>query len=409
MSIMSRRFSFAVLLGGLLLLSATGCGSSNPNVSAAEDALENDNFEQALQSINAEIQASPQNAEAYRIKGDILYQQAQGMQAPERRAELLGEARAAYESAVERDPSLEGQVDVMLLRAYQNEFRQGAAAYNRADSLGDDDGFRESAAYFEGAALLQPDSSRASVLASNAYLNAGDYDRAVEPLERTVEMGQAGAGTYTTLGQLYLRDERYDEAIATFEEASEAYPDDENLRSQRLTAYARSGDMERAETAYGEAVRESPDNAALRLRYGSMLLQQDRYDEAIEQLERATELNPADPNALFNLGAAYTNKSIPLSERIRAMDEERSARSDELSDQELREMDEEIQALIEEQSEMFSQAIDPLERAREALSRGESNSSLSEQQICSALYTAYVRTNQTEKAQQVQTCAGLSD
>ena len=407
---MQHRSSFlTVLLGGLLLISAMGCGSSNPNIRAAESALENQNYEQALQSVNTEIEANPQNAQAYLLKGNILSQQAQAVEAAERRTELLGSMMEAYNQAVEINPGLQGQVDVRMLQSYRRTFGQGANLYNRADSLGDPELYREAAGYFESASQLRPDSSRALTLAANAYLNAGDYEAAVQPLERAIDTGTAGAGIYNTLGQLYLQQQRTEDAITLLEEARQQYPDNADLQTQLLTAYVRSGDTERAMTAYEEAIAANPQNATYRYNYGSMLLNQDRYDEAIEQLNRALEVEPGNLNAQYNLGVAYRNKAVAINDSIRALDERRSANSDQLSDQEISEIDQRINELADQRRELFRQSIEPLESARQAFQQGSPDTNLTEQQICRSLFTAYVQTNQTDMARQVEECANFPE
>ena len=409
MQAMQRRFSlFTVLLSSVLLLSATGCGSSNPNISAAESALENQNYEEALASVETEISANPQNAEAYRLKGDILYEQAQSVQAPQRRADLLAEMMTAYEEAVEINPELQGQVDLSLLQAYQQEFGRGIQTYNRADSLQSPETFREAAAYLRGASQIRPDSASAPLYESFAYIRAGEPEQALEPLERAVEAGADSASNYVLLSQLYQQEQQSEEAITLLEEATEVYPDNAELQAQLLNAIQRSGDTERAMTAYEEAIAQNPNNATYRYNYGSMLLNADRYDEAIEQLERAMEIDPNNVNAQYNLGAAYVNKAVGVQEQIVQLDEELSA-NDELSEQEVQEMESEMETLAEQRTELFRQAIEPLEAAREAVRGGAENTNLNEQQICYSLFQAYVQTNQQEMAQQVQDCAGLNE
>lgn len=402
-----RRPLLALLMGGVLLLATTGCGASNPNISAAQSALENDNYEQALQSVEKEIQANPQNAEAYRLKGNILYQQAQNVENPERRAELIGNMMDAYNQATEINPGLQGEIDVRLLQAYQQEFGQAANMYNRADSLGDPEMFREAASYFEAASELRPDSARTYRLAANAYINAGDYEAAISPYERVVELGAADAAAYNTLSQLYFQQKRTEEAISLLEDATEEYPDNADLRSQLLNAYVRAGNTEQAMNAYEEAIQANPQNATYRANYGSMLLNADRVDAAIEQLQQAVELNPDNINAQYNLGVAYRNKAVTVNDSIRVLDERRSNNADQMSEQEVQQLNQRISQLAEQRTELFRQSIDPLTAARQQFQQDASNTNLSEEQICRPLFTAYVQTNQRDQAQQVEQCANF--
>jgi tetratricopeptide (TPR) repeat protein len=404
-----RRPFFALLMSGLLLVAATGCGSSNPNISDAESALENQNYDQALQSVNKAIAADSMNAQAHRLKGNIFYQQAQNADAPERRAELISEMRSSYDRAIEIDPGMQEAIELQLIQAYQQEFGRGAQAYNRADSLDDPETFREAASYFEAASQIRPDSARAIRLAANAYINAGDYEAAIAPYERIIEIGDVEAPTYNTLAQLYAQQQRTEDAISLLEDATDQYPENADLRSQLLNAYVRAGNTEQAMTAYEEAIQTNPQNATYRANYGSMLLNADRFDAAIEQLRRAVELNPDNINAHFNLGVAYRNKAVAVNDSIRTLDERRSSQSEQLSDQEIQELDQQISQLAERRTELFRQSIDPLTAARQQLQQDASDTNLNEEQICRPLFTAYVQTNQREKAQQVEQCANFPD
>ena len=407
--VMQRHASlFAVLLGGLVFLSATGCGSSNPNISAAESALEDQNYDQALQSVNTEIDNNPKNAEAYRLKGEILYQQAQNTEAPERRAEILGEMMSAYDRATEINPEIEDQVRLRLIQTYGQEFERGVKAYNKAQKQGDPAAYREAAGYLEGASKIRPDSASAPLYQAFAYINAGDPGKAVDPMRRAVEAGADSASNYVILSQLYQQNDQADEAIALLEEATTKYPDNAELQSQLLNAYVRSGDTERAMTAYEEAIERNPQNATYRYNYGSMLLNAERYDEAIEQLTRALEMKPGNVNAQYNLGAAYVNKAVGVNEQIVEMDEKISQEAESLSKQEIEEMQGKMKTLSDRRTELFRQAIEPLEAARQALQQGAGDTNLDEQQICRSLYTAYAQTNQVDKAKQIEDCAGMS-
>lgn len=410
MRISKRHLSLlTVLLSGVLLLSAAGCGSSNPNISAAQDNLESGNYQQALSSIETEISTHPQNAQAYLLKGNILLQQLQTAQNPERGIEMTREMRSAYDQAVELDPSLQSDVNNRLLLAYQQTFQKGVNTYNQAQQQQSEEVYNQAAAILGSAAAMRPDSSTAPLYEAFAYVNSQQGERATAPLQHAIEAGADSVSNYVLLSQLYAQQQKSDSAIAVLENASEAHPDDSTVQSELLNAYVRSGQTERAMTAYEEAIAREPENATYRYNYGSMLLNNDRYDEAVEQLEQAVEMAPDNASAQFNLGAAYLNKGVDLNERVVELDSTMSAQQDEMSQQESSEMQQQMQDLAQQRSELFQQAIPPMERARELVNSGQSDASINEQSICQALYQAYAQTNQNEKAQNVASCAGFDE
>ncbi len=389
-----------MLISGVALLS--GCAGGNPNIGDAEDALEGQNYEQALTSVEQAITEEPQNAEAYLLKGRILTQQAASVEEPEQHVALIEEGMEAYDQAIEINPELRSDVQGRLQLAYINEVQQGAAAFNETQD------YERAAAYFGAASALQPDSASAYLNEAYALVNAGRTTDAIEPLEETVarieQPDSSDAQTYLLLAQLYQQEDRSQDAITVLEEVRDDFPNNSDLQAQLLNAYAQAGETGRAMEFYAEAVQNEPDNETYRYNYGSMLLNEDRFDEAIEQLEAAVELDPSYANAQYNLGAAYVNKAATVAEEIQAIDSTLSAAGGEVSAQERQQQEQRAQELNQQVNELFEQGIPPLERAREG-----TNDSAREQSICEILFRAYVRTGQDQQAQAAAECAGIEE
>jgi tetratricopeptide (TPR) repeat protein len=116
------------------------------------------------------------------------------------------------------------------------------------------------------------------------------------------------------LGDLYLRERKYGEAIEQFNEALKA---DENRADALMglgMAYQGGGDKEQAFTAFTRVVEVSKDTSYaagdLRLEaayyyLGAMHLERDEFDEAVESLLAALAIEPTDADAMYVLGNAY--------------------------------------------------------------------------------------------------------
>ncbi len=170
------------------------------------------------------------------------------------------------------------------------------------------------------------------------------------------------------------------------------------LQNFRLNALNQTGDTERAMQAYQEQIKQNPENATYRYNYGSLLLNDDRYDEAAEQLEVAVEHDPKDPKKWYNLGAAYLNKGVVFQDSLVSVRDSLVEREQEPTEEE-RKM---VKELAQERLSYFQDAIPPLEKARELSSPGGQY----RESACTALFQAYVQTEQTKKAQEVKQCAG---
>lgn len=391
---------FALLFGGLIFLG--GCSGGNPNISAAEDAIEDRNYDQAIQSAQAALETDSTNAEAYQLMARAYSQQASTAETPEEHLDLLQKARDAQDKAVEFDPSLRGDVKTSRQMTYVDEMNKGVEAFNTARESGDSTDYIQAAMYFGGANMIQPDSIDAHLNEAYARLNAGQRTEAISPLETYVSRADSvGENAYTILGQLYLTDDQTEKSITLLKEATEQYPENEEMQSLLLNAFNQMGDTERAMQAYRDQIEKNPNNAQFRYNYGSMLLNADRYDDAIEQLKKASEIRSDDAKIFYNLGAAHINKAAAIDDSITTIEDRAREADREVTSEEEAMLDD----MVEQRRTQFSEAIPPLEKA---LQLSESGSQY-RTDICRALFQSYVNTEQDQKAEQVQSCAGMDD
>ena len=122
------------------------------------------------------------------------------------------------------------------------------------------------------------------------------------------------------LGCAYLREHRYDEAIAEFREALRLRPSYAEARSNLGAALELSGRPAEATVEYEAAVRASPNRADLRYNLGRALALQGRPDAALEQYEAAVRSDPDLAEAQGGLGelllrAGRTREAIPHLEK----------------------------------------------------------------------------------------------
>jgi tetratricopeptide (TPR) repeat protein len=396
----SRRYSFHALLCAVFLAGAVlaGCATGDPNINAAEDALENDNYEAALASVETALEQNPQNAQAYLTRADILQEQAAEASDPEERVRLYEMVAEAQRQAIEINPELESEIQGQRQFAYIDLMQQGAQKFNEAQEAGEEALFEETASYFTSARLLAPDSSSAYINEAYALLNAGEREEVIPVMEQGIETSAdtVDSNFYSILGSLYLSNERPEDAVTLLEKATDFYPENRELQELRLSAYTATGNVEDALSAYREQVEANPENPIFRYNYGSLLLNDEQYEAAAEQLERATELNPDNGDAFFNLGAAYVNQAAELDEQIsdieeRLREEEREATEDEQA---------RLEELSGQRQELIEQSIPPFEQAFELLEPGDETYG----SVCRELYRSYVLVERNEEAAELESC-----
>lgn len=398
-----KRFSiFVVLLLGGLVWMGPGC-ASDPNIEGARLDLRNRDYDRALENIDEALARNPDNAEAYDLRGQVLQQQAADITDPDQRIALIEDMLEAYNRAVQLDPGLEGDVNQRLALAYYNEFRAGIQAFNRGSDNRDE--FTTAARLFEVASRIQPDSAGAYVNQAFALLNAGREDEAVQPLETAIEKGDTQKNTFLFLGDIYTRRGEHERALEIFQQASEHHPEDPDVQSQLLNAYVQTGQEDQALQQYRDAVENDPNNPLLLYNLGSLLLEAQQYDEAAEYLRRAVEADPQSANAQYNLGATFINRAVDVNERISDLDDQLRAQRDQLSDAEEAQREAEIEELADERRDLFAQAITPLEQAKSLMETSGDDAT----GVCQALFSAYVQTQQQDKAQSIAECAGYED
>jgi tetratricopeptide (TPR) repeat protein len=380
------------LLVGLLTLTlfvagADSCGS-DPNVTGARLEMQNEDYDRVLELTAAAIEANPDNEEAYFIRGEAYRMKAENTESAEARAELLTEMTQAYERSLElgHDPA---EITNRLQVAWGFEMNRGASAFRRAAD--DPTAYDDAAASFGNAVVIQPDSSAGYLNQGLAYLAAGQSAEAAEPLQMAIDKGAESAEAYIYLGRIYLSSEdRADDALTVLEQGRELFPDNEELQTELLNAYVRAGQTERAIEAYETRIAAEPDNPLYRYNYGSLLLQAERYDESIEQLVQATDLDSQNANAYYNLGAAYQNKAASYNARIAELEDADASPA-------------EVQAAITERGELLNEALPSLVRARELSEAGGEDAA----PICQALFQVYASLGMDDEAQEAAECAGL--
>jgi superkiller protein 3 len=104
---------------------------------------------------------------------------------------------------------------------------------------------------------------------------------------------------------IYYNNSEFHEAVEHFEKATAIDPGNPVKLEYLGLAWEKSGDYEKAESYYREAIETANENKCKYLnRLGYFLTERGRYDESVEILNKAIELNPA---SLYyeNLGYAF--------------------------------------------------------------------------------------------------------
>ncbi|WP_164841658.1 tetratricopeptide repeat protein [Sinorhizobium meliloti] len=138
------------------------------------------------------------------------------------------------------------------------------------------------------------------------------FDAAVDDLRAYVEANADVAEAQSTYGSFLFGQGRTDEAEKAFRQAVTLDPTFSGARINLAELYRASGNNEKSEQAYAEAVAANPDLADLRYGHGLSLVRQKAMPEAIEELEAAVRLEPA--NTRYRMTAAIALDAVGRTE-----------------------------------------------------------------------------------------------
>ncbi len=158
---------------------------------------------------------------------------------------------------------------------------------------------------FSGLIARHGASAELNVFLGQAHAQQGDFDAAIESLQRALRIDATAAEANATLGEIYLKQGRLEEAEQALRAELRAHPD--QLSSQQNLAFVldRAQKGQEAIPLLRSLLKARPDSADARYLLGKILLSQGAATEAAEQLEAAARLAPEDANIRYQLGQAY--------------------------------------------------------------------------------------------------------
>jgi tetratricopeptide (TPR) repeat protein len=159
--------------------------------------------------------------------------------------------------------------------------------------------------------------------AGSRFLDAGDYEQAVEQFTLAIEsaganvqpvvVDNASAALYRNRGMAYLAMGFPNTAKEDFTDSIALAPADSSGYEQRAVAYQRLGDLFNAIRDATHAIRLKPHNAAAYYTRGLVYLQRQQFELAVPDLEQAQAEDPALAAVVTpQLGEAYYRWSEQL-------------------------------------------------------------------------------------------------
>jgi tetratricopeptide (TPR) repeat protein len=114
------------------------------------------------------------------------------------------------------------------------------------------------------------------------------------------------------LAQIYFLEKDYKASINNVLLLLVLDPSNVDANTFLINVYEAQGGTEEAIKQCTELVKSNPENKFYRLQYGQLLFRNQKYQDAIDQFEKAEKIDSKFAPALRNLAAAYKNKAVMM-------------------------------------------------------------------------------------------------
>jgi len=137
------------------------------------------------------------------------------------------------------------------------------------------------------------------------FFQADKYDQAINAFKRSAALSpfsDNAAKAYDYIGKAYLAQEKIDEAIKTYQEASRIYTQRDEFHMALGDIYLKEQMPEEALAEFEAAVKLNPDDAESRYSLGQSYLAAGELDEAREQFSAIVRLTSTSATGYYGLG-----------------------------------------------------------------------------------------------------------
>ncbi len=117
------------------------------------------------------------------------------------------------------------------------------------------------------------------------YIQSERYEPAINAWLKVITLGGGDAQSYGLLGYAYLNQGKYHSALSAYEQARMFRPDSTDFRRGQAQCLLRTGQLQQANALFDELIAADPSVADYWLLQANALLELERYDDAIANLE----------------------------------------------------------------------------------------------------------------------------
>jgi tetratricopeptide (TPR) repeat protein len=168
--------------------------------------------------------------------------------------------------------------------------------------------YKEAVAVLETAAGYRSDSPEVLVDLAIAYFYIGQYQKAIEPLSRTLVLTPQSSAAHHMLGKTYFMIGEFEKAEHELGVAQKLSPADYDVTYTLGLAYLRLHKFAQAKQLYDRMIVQVGNRAPLRVLIGRAYRETGFLAEAIEEFKKAVAIDTKFPRVHYHLGLTYLLK-----------------------------------------------------------------------------------------------------
>jgi tetratricopeptide (TPR) repeat protein len=309
---------FVLLIAAVSI--SLGAMAQMGKVTSAQGYITQGALDKAKEAIDVALtnEKSMNNPKTFKVKGDLCKAVFESTDANFKTlyANPLVEAYAAYEKALELDPKGGMKKTMSLDNSY---FLLGNAFVNQAITKYEEKDYEGALKSFQNTIKLSESDVYVGLLDSSILFNAGlaayngkIYKEAIDLFKRCNATNYEGTTPYILTYQSYVFMNDNVNAEATLKSTFEKFPNDTEVILQLVDYYLKNNKQAEALSYINVAKAKEPNNYSLFWAEGVLYMQQEKYDDAITNLEKSIALNSTIFDTQFNTGVCYYNKASAM-------------------------------------------------------------------------------------------------
>lgn len=161
--------------------------------------------------------------------------------------------------------------------------------------------------------------------------NAKNYDKAIEYFKKAADYKYNGGVTFSLLKSAYLSKGDSAQALVVLKQGFELFPNDLTLIVDLVNYYLVGGQAQEALNYLNMAKQKDPNNTSFYFAEGTLYEKINDIDKAVAAYLKASEIDPKNFNAYYNLGVVYYNNAVKIFDK--ASSEKDDAKYNELNNQ----------------------------------------------------------------------------